>query len=155
VTFDQGQWESEQDDQERRRDIEERTAEAIDSLYRALRDCLHVAAEPQTLGLAQTLVDGLLMAEHERHKPWRPFPFDRAVGALNMEFLLASAEHFLADIRTAVMLLRSTAPGPGGRRHGVEDGTEDRCVCGWEPTPGAATPITQHLRAVIELGGER
>lgn len=154
MTFDQGQWESGQDDQERRRDIEERTAEAADSLYQALRDCLAVAVEPEALGLAQALVGALLTAEHERHKPWRPFPYDR-VSLLNMDFLLGSAEHFLADLRTAVMLLRSTGPVPGGRRHGVEDGAKERCLCGWESTAGDRTPITQHLRAVIELGGAR
>jgi hypothetical protein len=148
--------EAELDEQEHQRMIDERTAEAIDGLYRAVRDCIEVAAEPDEYGLPLTLalVDGLLMAEHQRQLPWRAFPYER-VHALNIEFLANSAEHFLADIRTAVMLLRSTGPAPGGRRHGVDPEGEERCVCGWRSTVGDLTPLTQHLRAVIELGGDR
>jgi hypothetical protein len=152
---DQQRWEAEQDDQERKRMVEERTAEAIDNLYRALRECMELAAESTTnTPLTLMLVDGLMMAEHERCRPSRPFPYERA-GALHIQFLEDSAEIFLADIRSAVMLLRSTGPVVGGRRHGIDPEVEGRCICGWESTVGDWTPVTQHFRAVIELGGER
>jgi hypothetical protein len=142
------------DEQERRQMLEDRTAEAMDGLYRAARDCLEVAEDLDANSAAGALVDGLLRAEHDCQKPARPFPFDRAQ-EINVEFLLVSAERFLADIRTAAMLLRSTGPVPGGRRHGPDPGAEEACICGWRSTAPDRVSLAHHFLAVVELGGGR
>lgn len=152
---DQERWERDQDEQERRLMLEERTAEAMDRLYEALRDCLEVAEDLDACSAAGALVDGLLRAEHDCQKPSRPFPFDRAQ-ELNVDFLLRSAETFLADIRTAVLILRSRGPAElGGRRHGPDPSAEETCVCGWRSTAPDRVPLTHHYLAVVELGGGR
>jgi hypothetical protein len=134
----------------------------LDELERVLRDCLDLAEIPAAkLRMARTLVDGLLAAEYGRVAALdgrgRDWPFPEGAGdALNVEgFLVRSAERFLADISTMVILLRPPDPEVG-RRHGVDpsDDSGARCLCGWRspnPAPDRA-PIAQHYLAVIELG---
>jgi hypothetical protein len=141
--------------------LQENVHATLDDLERVLRDCLDLADVPAAeLRMAPTLVDGLLSAGygHEasrdgRGEPW-PSPHTRA-GKLNVDFLMRSAERFMADIATAVILLRPPDPEIG-RRHGVDpsDDGEVRCLCGWR-SPNATqdrVPISHHYLAVIELG---
>jgi hypothetical protein len=147
-------------------ELAEEISGTLDELDRILRECLELAEVPQAeVRMARVLVDGLLAAEYGRvassdgqGQPW-PFPSERA-GALNIEFLVSSAEKFLADIRTAVMILRSKGPAHGGshlpgRRHGVDPEAEGACVCGWRSTDADLVPIAHHFLAVVELGGGR
>jgi len=140
--------------------LQEDVHTTLENLESVLRDCLELAEVPAAeTWMAPTLVDGLLSAGYThlasrdgRGEPC-PSPHTRA-GELNLFFLVRSAERLLADISTAVILLRP--PGPDGRRHGVDpsDDGEVRCLCGWR-SPNATqdrVPISHHYLAVIELG---
>lgn len=142
-------------EEERRFMAEEREVEVVDGLYRALRDCVEIESDPEAgfpVGLA--LLDSLLMVEFDRCRPGRVLPPDWA-DRIKAEFLTNAVERLLADVRTAVMILCSTGPAPGGRRHGPDPAAEDRCLCGWQSTAGDLTPIAHHFLALVELGGER
>jgi hypothetical protein len=146
-------------------ELAEEISETFDDFERVLRQCLELAEVPAAeFRMARVLVDGLLAAEYGRvatldggGQPW-PFPFERA-GELNIEFLVGSAERFLADIRTAVRILRSKGPVSEGhlpgRRHGVDPEDEGKCICGWRSTNPDLVPIAHHFLAVVELGGRR